>query len=286
MIDPEIVDDGDGPGADTKNTAAVSAMTAFGRKLHESRSVREGLVEKALLLYYVMRDQATPLWAKTAIAGALAIHPAGRSDPGFHPVAGFTDDLGALVVIAKVLGRCKAPEKCVEPAAPATPLPSSLSLPAPPLRAGGFAAVPLLSASHHRPPSPPLSPSVVEECINSAIIHPYRHEKLLRTCGQSSDVRYEDLENLCTAYFGPPDSAEAATPSSGHPEPEIPRQHPGRRKRRAKTYQVRRCLQRSIAFFAKVSGERKAKTRERERKEKGEGKGERRKNEKEGKNRR
>jgi hypothetical protein len=31
-----------------------------------------------------------------------------------------------------------------------------------------------------------------------------RHEKLLSNVRNNpSDVRYEDLENLCTAYFGP-----------------------------------------------------------------------------------
>jgi uncharacterized membrane protein YkvA (DUF1232 family) len=55
------------------------------------------VVEKALWLYYAAQDPATPGWAKTVIYGALAyfIMPL-DAIPDITPVAGFTDDLGAL----------------------------------------------------------------------------------------------------------------------------------------------------------------------------------------------
>lgn len=55
------------------------------------------VVEKALQLYYALKAPATPKWAKTMIIGALAyfILPT-DAIPDFIPVAGYTDDLGAL----------------------------------------------------------------------------------------------------------------------------------------------------------------------------------------------
>ena len=61
--------------------------------LHVGRS----LITKTLWLYYAAQDPATPGWAKTVIYGALAyfIMPL-DAIPDITPVAGFTDDLGAL----------------------------------------------------------------------------------------------------------------------------------------------------------------------------------------------
>lgn len=55
------------------------------------------VVEKALQLYYALKAPATPKWAKTMIIGALAyfILPT-DAIPDIIPVAGYTDDLGAL----------------------------------------------------------------------------------------------------------------------------------------------------------------------------------------------
>jgi uncharacterized membrane protein YkvA (DUF1232 family) len=99
VIDPEIVDDGDGPRSGYEKYGRRFSDDGFRAKIARvALRAGAGLVEKALLLYYVMRDQATPLWAKTAIAGALGyfILPVDLI-PDFIPVAGFTDDLGALV---------------------------------------------------------------------------------------------------------------------------------------------------------------------------------------------
>jgi uncharacterized membrane protein YkvA (DUF1232 family) len=57
------------------------------------------VVEKALLLYYAAQEEATPLWAKTAIYGALGyfISPI-DAIPDLTPVVGYSDDLGVLVL--------------------------------------------------------------------------------------------------------------------------------------------------------------------------------------------
>lgn len=60
------------------------------------RAGRE-VVESALTLYYCMRDQDTPKWAKAVILGALGyfIVPV-DAIPDMTPVVGYMDDLGAL----------------------------------------------------------------------------------------------------------------------------------------------------------------------------------------------
>ena len=56
------------------------------------------VIEKALWLYYAAQQPSTPAWARTVIYGALAyfVLPVDAM-PDAIPVAGFTDDLGALV---------------------------------------------------------------------------------------------------------------------------------------------------------------------------------------------
>lgn len=55
------------------------------------------VIEKALWLYYTAQQPGTPAWAKAVIYGALAyfVLPV-DAVPDAIPVAGFTDDLGAL----------------------------------------------------------------------------------------------------------------------------------------------------------------------------------------------
>lgn len=55
------------------------------------------VIEKALWLYYAAQQPNTPAWARTVIYGALAyfVLPV-DAVPDAIPVAGFTDDLGAL----------------------------------------------------------------------------------------------------------------------------------------------------------------------------------------------
>lgn len=62
------------------------------------------VIEKALYLYYAAQRPETPMWAKTVIFGALAyfISPV-DAVPDMIPVAGFTDDLGALAAALGVV---------------------------------------------------------------------------------------------------------------------------------------------------------------------------------------
>lgn len=64
------------------------------------------VVEKSLFLYYSSQRPETPLWAKTVIYSSLAyfVLPT-DAIPDFVPVAGYTDDLGA---IGAALATCAA----------------------------------------------------------------------------------------------------------------------------------------------------------------------------------
>jgi len=55
------------------------------------------VIEKALILYYCLKDPDTPTWAKSVIIGTLGyfILPA-DAIPDLTPFIGFSDDLGAL----------------------------------------------------------------------------------------------------------------------------------------------------------------------------------------------
>jgi uncharacterized membrane protein YkvA (DUF1232 family) len=57
-----------------------------------------------LTLFYAFKDEHTPKWAKTIIAGALGylILPL-DAIPDFIPGVGFTDDLGAIVAATAVI---------------------------------------------------------------------------------------------------------------------------------------------------------------------------------------
>ncbi|MEO8225524.1 MAG: YkvA family protein [Gammaproteobacteria bacterium] len=64
------------------------------------------VVEKALWLYYAAQRPDTPRWAKATIYGALAyfIMPL-DAIPDLAPVAGYTDDLGVLLVAVATIAR-------------------------------------------------------------------------------------------------------------------------------------------------------------------------------------
>jgi uncharacterized membrane protein YkvA (DUF1232 family) len=73
--------------------------TSFWRKIRRF-ALRAGrnVIEKALILYFCMRDPDTPRWARGVIVGALVyfVLPLDLV-PDFLPGIGFTDDLGVLV---------------------------------------------------------------------------------------------------------------------------------------------------------------------------------------------
>ena len=64
---------------------------------HFALKTGKDVIEKALWLYYAAQQPGTPAWARTVIYGALAyfVLPV-DAVPDAIPVAGFTDDLGAL----------------------------------------------------------------------------------------------------------------------------------------------------------------------------------------------
>lgn len=67
------------------------------------------LIEKALTLYYTLKDSDTPKWAKATITGALGyfIVPI-DAIPDITPVVGYADDIGVLALaIAAVAAHIK-----------------------------------------------------------------------------------------------------------------------------------------------------------------------------------
>ena len=69
------------------------------------------VVEKALVLYYVLGDPATPTRARNVIVGALGyfILPT-DAIPDLLPGIGYTDDLGALVLALGIVAAHIRPE--------------------------------------------------------------------------------------------------------------------------------------------------------------------------------
>jgi uncharacterized membrane protein YkvA (DUF1232 family) len=60
-------------------------------------SAGKDVIEKALILYYCLIDRDTPAWAKAVIVGALGYFAVPTDVvPDLIPVAGYSDDLGAL----------------------------------------------------------------------------------------------------------------------------------------------------------------------------------------------
>lgn len=81
-----------------KDTSGEFTDEKFWDKVkHFALAAGREVIEKALWLYYAFQRPETPAWAKAVIAGALAyfILPI-DAIPDAIPVAGYTDDLGAL----------------------------------------------------------------------------------------------------------------------------------------------------------------------------------------------
>jgi uncharacterized membrane protein YkvA (DUF1232 family) len=83
---------------------------SFWRKMARfARQAGEGVIAKALVLYYCLKDPDTPAWARRIIMGALAyfVFPV-DAIPDIVPFAGFGDDLGVLIgALAMVLTHIK-----------------------------------------------------------------------------------------------------------------------------------------------------------------------------------
>ncbi len=92
----------------------------FRNKLkHAVKAAGKETIEKAFLLYYTMRDPATPTWCKTVIAGALAYFISFIDGiPDLTPMLGYTDDLTVMIAAISVIAthitdenKAKAKEK-------------------------------------------------------------------------------------------------------------------------------------------------------------------------------
>lgn len=78
---------------------------------HYAKTAGSKVVELALQLYYAAQDPETPAWAKTIIYGALGylILPV-DAIPDMVPVAGYSDDLGALAAAGAMVAMYITPE--------------------------------------------------------------------------------------------------------------------------------------------------------------------------------
>ncbi|MCE8017811.1 DUF1232 domain-containing protein [Halomonas sp. MCCC 1A17488] len=90
------------------NAAHYSEESFWDKVSHSARQAGRKTLEPALKMYYSAQDPSTPLWAKTAIYGALGyfISPI-DAIPDLTPLLGYTDDMGVLagalaIVAAKI----------------------------------------------------------------------------------------------------------------------------------------------------------------------------------------
>lgn len=85
--------------ADTDYASAYSENRFRTKLARYALTAGQAVVEKALVLFYVLRDPATPARAKAIVIGALGyfIMPL-DAIPDLLPGVGFSDDLGALAI--------------------------------------------------------------------------------------------------------------------------------------------------------------------------------------------
>lgn len=82
-----------------------------GKLIRYAKFAGREVVEKALWLYYASRSPATPIWAKTAIYGALGYFISMiDAIPDLTPLVGYTDDLGVLVAALATVSAYITPE--------------------------------------------------------------------------------------------------------------------------------------------------------------------------------
>ena len=97
--------------ADTDYAGAYSENKFRAKLAKYALTAGQAVVEKALVLFYVLRDPATPARAKAIVIGALGyfIMPL-DAIPDLIPGAGFSDDLGALAVAFTLVAMHIKPE--------------------------------------------------------------------------------------------------------------------------------------------------------------------------------
>ena len=86
--------------------------SGFWRKLgRAARSAGRELFGSALQLYYVLQDPETPMWARTAILGALGYFISIFDGvPDFIPGVGYGDDLSVLAAALAAVAQFVTPE--------------------------------------------------------------------------------------------------------------------------------------------------------------------------------
>jgi len=84
-----------------------SESSFWDKLLHFAKQAGREVVHKALILYYVGNDPATPMWAKGVITAALGyfIFPL-DAIPDITPFIGYADDLGALAAALAAIASC------------------------------------------------------------------------------------------------------------------------------------------------------------------------------------
>jgi uncharacterized membrane protein YkvA (DUF1232 family) len=85
---------------DQKYTKAYSENELFEKIKKFAKVAGIKVIYLALLLFYTLQQSSTPKWAKSVIIGALGyfIFPLDFI-PDFIPIAGFSDDLSALLAV-------------------------------------------------------------------------------------------------------------------------------------------------------------------------------------------
>jgi uncharacterized membrane protein YkvA (DUF1232 family) len=85
---------------------------SFTRKLGRfARRAGRAFVERALVLYYCLRDSDTPAWARGVILGALGYFVLPMDAiPDILPLTGLTDDFSVLVAAMISVSRHVKPE--------------------------------------------------------------------------------------------------------------------------------------------------------------------------------
>ena len=88
-----------------KFSQAYSEKTFWDKMQNYALSAGIKVIYAVLLLYYALREPKTPSWAKGVILSALGyfISPI-DAIPDIVPVAGYTDDLGVLVLALVAVG--------------------------------------------------------------------------------------------------------------------------------------------------------------------------------------
>ncbi len=91
---------------DNSKYVAQYQSSSYWKKLKSSIfKTSSKLIELSLVGYYALKDDDTPTWAKTVLAGALGyfIFPIDAL-PDFLPAIGYSDDIGVLVSAIAAVG--------------------------------------------------------------------------------------------------------------------------------------------------------------------------------------